>query len=61
MYDISLKLYFDDLFILLKRTTLYGLTTVQYHGSDQWNTLPFCIRLAGPITDFGARLKNLFH
>ena len=32
-----------DPFLSLKRTTLYGLQTVQYFGSKLWNTLPLFI------------------
>ena len=49
-----------DLFISLKRTTLYGLKTVQYFGSKLWNTLPLYIRVAGSIADFRAKLKVYF-
>ena len=49
-----------DLYISLKRTTLYGLKTVQYFGSKLWNTLPLFIRVASSITIFRTRLKAYF-
>ena len=49
-----------DLYISLKRTTLYGLKTVQYFGSKLWNTLPLFIRVASSITIFQTRLKAYF-
>ena len=42
-----------DLFLSLKRTTLYGLQTVQYFGFKLWTTLPLFIRVAGSISLFG--------
>ena len=50
-----------DLFISLKRTTLYGLKTVQYFGSKLWNTLPLFIRVAASITVFRSQLKKMFY
>ena len=49
-----------DLFPSLKRTTLYGLKTVQYFGSKLWNTLPLFIRVAGSISIFRSKLKTHF-
>ena len=46
----------DDLYIALKRTSLYGPKTVQYFGSKLWNTLPFFIRIASSITVFRSKL-----
>ena len=49
-----------DLFLSLKRNTLYGLKTVQYFGSKLWNTLPLFIRVAGSISIFRSKLKTHF-
>ena len=49
-----------DLFISLKRTTLYGLKTIQYFGSKLWNTLPIFIRVAGSVITFRSKLKAFF-
>ena len=49
-----------DLFISLKRTTLYGLKTIHYFGSKLWNTLPLFIRVAGSVTAFRSKLKDFF-
>ena len=49
-----------DLFIFLKRTTLYGLKTIQYFGSKLWNTLPIFIRVAGSAITFRSKLKAFF-
>ena len=46
-----------DLFFSLKRTTLYGIQTVQYFGSKLWNTLPLFIRVACSISLFRSKLK----
>ena len=50
-----------DLFISLKRTTIYGLKTVQYFGSKVWNTLPIFIRIAGSVTTFRSKLEAFFY
>ena len=49
-----------DLFLSLKRTTLYGLQTVRYFGSKLWNTLPLFIRVAGSISLFRSKLKAYY-
>ena len=46
-----------DLFISLKRTTLYGLKTVKYFGSKLWNTPPLFIRVATSSTALQSKLK----
>ena len=48
-----------DLFLPLKKTTLYGLQTIQYFGSKLWNTLPLFIRVAGSISLFRSKLKAI--
>ena len=50
----------NDLFLSPKRTTLYGLQTVQYFGSKLWNTLPLFIRVAGFISLFRSKLKAYY-
>ena len=49
-----------DLFLSLKRTTLFGLQTVQYFGSKLWNTLPFFIRVASSPSPFRSKLKAYY-
>ena len=49
-----------DLFLSLKRTTLYGLQTVQYFGSKLCNALPLFIRVAGSISLFRSKLKAYY-
>ena len=49
-----------DLFILLKRISLYGLKTVQYFGSMLWNTLPLFMRVASSISIFRSKWKAHF-
>ena len=68
--NTSLQIYFHsfgtrqatrcDLLILLKRTPLYGLKTMQYFGSKLWHTLPFFIRIASSTTTFRSKLKTYF-
>ena len=49
-----------DLFLSLKRTTLYGLQTVQCFGSKLWNPLPLFIRVAGSVSLFRSKLKAYY-
>ncbi len=49
-----------DIFMSLRRTTLYGLKTVQYFGSKLWNTLPLFIRVARNVSNFRSKLKEYF-
>ena len=49
-----------DLLILLARTSLYGLNTVQYFGSKLWKTLSLFIRIACSINAFRSKLKAYF-
>ena len=41
-----------------KKTTMYGLKTVQYFGSKLWNTLPLLIRAASSVAIFRSKLKT---
>ena len=45
-----------DLFISLKRMTLYGLKTIQYFGYKLRNALPLFVRVAGSITASRSKL-----
>ena len=47
-----------DLFLSLKKTTLYGLQTVQYFGSRLWNTIPLFIRVACSTQIFRSKTKT---
>ena len=49
-----------DLFITLRRATLYGLKTVKHFGCKLWNILPLFLRTAGSISLFPSKLKSYF-
>ena len=45
---------------ITKRTSLYGLKTVQYIASKLWNTLTLFIRIASSMSTFRSKLKAYF-
>ena len=47
-----------DLYKKHRKTTMYGLRSMEYHGSSLWNNTPTCIRVSQSNSLFRNKLKT---